>query len=176
MKISDIKLGEKYYPLAGPLHGDECGYWIKAKQTCTPYLYCTGLDVNKNRVLLNFHYNEGVGSWYSSKVLIPFVRLTKEDLVVGNKYVPIAKTSGTWAEEEFEKYGVMAKAIDMEQPYLYYTGWDEDGYACMDVNQRTDSQGDYYNPEDLLPYVGPYEPLFKNRDMNTQKPSDSIII
>ena len=175
MKISDVKVGQKYYSLSSPLHDKKCGYWKKAKEENQPYLYCTHVDERENRVLLNFYNNKGVGTAYSPEVLIPFVRLTKEDLVLGNKYVPIAKTSGSWAEEEFEKYGEMRAALERNQPYLYYAGWDED-YAMLS-SEEGDDGGDYYNPEDLLPYVEPDERLFKNPDMNAQKPSkDQFVV
>lgn len=73
------------------------------------------------------------------------------ELIVGRKYVPINKT----VMGGFNTSVVWKKAIKKNQYFLYYVGQDEDGhYVFSDIfNDKID--GDYFLPEDVIPYVEP---------------------
>lgn len=73
--------------------------------------------------------------------------LTAEDLVVGGKYVPVKKS--TWNSLDDSQVWKDAKVNC--QPYLYYTGVDEDGEHMFDLRPHTNS-GDYFLPSDVKPY------------------------
>ena len=74
-----------------------------------------------------------------------------KDLIVGNKYVPHRKSERGF--EGLESSVVWGRANDKNQPYLYYTGQDENGRYCFDSefieNKIT---GDFFNPSDVEPY------------------------
>jgi hypothetical protein len=73
------------------------------------------------------------------------------ELIVGRKYVPINKT----VMGGFNTSVVWKRAIKKNQYFLYYIGQDENGcYLFSNIfNDKID--GDYFLPEDVIPYVEP---------------------
>ena len=71
-------------------------------------------------------------------------------LVVGNKYVPHQKTVRNW--NSLDKCSQWSQAKEANQPFLYYTGTDDDDH-CFSVEPYNGSAaGNFYNPEDVTPY------------------------
>lgn len=70
-----------------------------------------------------------------------------EDLVIGQKYVPHQKTT----YGPLENSSIWAKG--KKQGYIYYTGQEEDGMFCFAETYRDFPDGDFFNPEDVTPYI-----------------------
>jgi len=83
-----------------------------------------------------------------------------KDLVIGNKYVPIAKTvnSATGSRDESAEWNSAKQA---NQPYLYYTGVHLDIFDCKYYHCFSSTAprvnikgyGDYFMPKDVVLYV-----------------------
>lgn len=69
-----------------------------------------------------------------------------EDLVIGNKYVPHAKS----VCGDLESSVVWRRAKTLDQPYLYYTGVNSGKHM---FNETYNPSGDYFLPSDVTPYV-----------------------
>lgn len=79
--------------------------------------------------------------------------LTAEDLVIGNKYVPLRKSVG----DKFKHSDTWHKHGGKKQGFLYYNGSyrdDDAGNVHLFSNEKSKS-GDYYIPSDVIPYVEP---------------------
>lgn len=74
--------------------------------------------------------------------------LTAEDLVVGGKYVPVKKS--IWGDLDESDVWRCAKAKN--QPYLYYTGLDDNMHVFDDEPFKNIVNGDFFLPSDVKPY------------------------
>jgi hypothetical protein len=72
------------------------------------------------------------------------------ELIIGEKYVPHAKTAG---DKPLDGSICWKKALEKGQAYLYYTGIDCGKYCFDDTYTPGCIDGDYFNPEDVTPYI-----------------------
>jgi len=82
-----------------------------------------------------------------------------EDLVIGAKYVPHQKTVDGYSK--LDESILWQDAIQKNQHYLYYTGtstdWQDLKVYCFSDKFPDDLSGDFFNPEDVTPYIEPIE-------------------
>ena len=73
------------------------------------------------------------------------------DLIIGEKYIPIAKTVST----SLEASHVWKVAKGRSQGYLFYSGKNNDGFHCFDDMKSPPGYvtGDFFNPSDVVPYI-----------------------
>lgn len=149
MKFEDVKIGGKYVPHSKSVEGytqlDECNYWRDAKDNNQPFLYCVGIE--DDTVVLNWKMvDDGGGNYYYASDLSPYQeRLKFEDIVVGEKYVPLDKTIGCGLSSSVWNEG-------KEQGYLFCTRKDLSTNIVI-LNECMDGSGDYFAAEDLVRYV-----------------------
>lgn len=69
-------------------------------------------------------------------------------LIVGEKYVPLKKT----IFGSLDNSGVWKRAKEIGQPYLFFIGKDKDGDHIFSEILNKENTGDFFNPEDVIPY------------------------
>jgi len=87
--------------------------------------------------------------------------MKETDLIVGNKYVPIAKTQGA---TNLEGSKVWRAARAKGQNYLYYVG--SNMFDIEPDNTGPKLSGEFFSPEDVVPY----------ETYNKFSPGDTVII
>jgi len=76
-------------------------------------------------------------------------------LIVGEKYVPLKKTKFG----SLDNSKVWKRAKEIGQPYLYFIGIDKDGDHIFSEILNEENTGDFFNPEDVVPYEDPHQGL-----------------
>lgn len=81
--------------------------------------------------------------------------LTAEDLVVGERYVPVKKSIAAFDRSSLNESPMWREACEINQPFLYYNGI----WACPILKQDVHLfgylkgvDGDYFLPSDVKPY------------------------
>jgi hypothetical protein len=75
--------------------------------------------------------------------------MKQADLIVGQKYMPIDKTSGLhWNESP-----VIREMLEKGQDFLFYTGCRDNESLGFNPEYNNRIAGDYFNPEDVIENV-----------------------
>lgn len=76
--------------------------------------------------------------------------LTAQDLVIGEKYIPIKKSVQDFGP--LESSGAWHRALREGQPYLFYKGISNHRHV---FSMNAGENGDYFLPSDVIPYIEP---------------------
>ena len=76
--------------------------------------------------------------------------MKKEKLVIGRKYVAHTKS----AFSSFNESSVLGQINRIGQPFIYFTGEDNEGNLCFDYRHVNGDEphGDIFLAEDVVPY------------------------
>lgn len=76
--------------------------------------------------------------------------LTAQDLVIGEKYIPIKKSVQDFGPLESSE--AWHRALREGQPYLFYKGISNHRHV---FSMNAGENGDYFLPSDVIPYIEP---------------------
>lgn len=145
----ELVLGAKYTPLKKTNFSslDDSIVWEEAKEMDQNYLYYCGYDGEDH--MFNYRFIAGNGDFFNEDDVVPYV----EELIIGEKYVPLKKSIGRIKEE----CASIREMEDLGNEYLYYLGANEDGYHKFGPAHNKPSFADWFLPDDVIPYTEPIE-------------------